>query len=666
MSNHGFNEENNQNRSFGSNESGSSVLEKSLRKRAERTKRASAGKKFAIFMLCALLIGVAVFGIVYHTESINEINKVIELIDCLPESADEIDEFGTFDGVISEANAAYLALADWQKEKVTNSDKLLSLLPEYNQYKVEKLRSMANNVTVEIVQSGTLLSDTISLYQSLTDDQRALLSSEEITKFDNYVKIRQVITGIEEIDADVLANYEKAEELKKVYNSISSSYRDLVYNYGLMESFEGRKNLFNLLDFEQLENGTYSVKVKDPKNISGEIIIPSTYEGQYVTVISERAFTGCNKITSLVVPDSVIQIGFGAFEGCSRLEKIELPFVGRSEAATDCAAVFGYIFGYNWLNGEGLESGFINKQFGSLDEATWQYTYVHEGRMRSFYYYIPQSLVSVTVTKQTEIPVAAFNGCKNIESINYTNRVESIGVAAFQNCNALKQFNSEIEGTLNLNCDIEKIPSYAFKNCYNIDTLLLSENILTIDNEAFYGCKKINDLVLPSRIIKIGEFAFYGLREVKTVNVPKTVEVIGKAAFRGCNSIEKITLPFIGKNRDASYYNAVFGYIFGYEQKDKYYGYELSNVFQNVNYHDTPQGTIWQYSCMRGSFGNSSFYYYIPSSLKEVVITEQTEVKTAAFNGCTMLTDITFERGIESQGEAAFQNCNATIHNEAE
>lgn len=449
MSNHGFNEENNQNRSFGSNESGSSVLEKSLRKRAERTKRASAGKKFAIFMICVLLVGALIFGIVYYAVSIDAVNKTIELINCLPASVEEIDAFSTFDEIIAEANNSYSTLADWQKDKVTNADKLLSILPEYNEFKVTNLRNISSSISAETVKSGTALSDAITLYQSLTNEQKTLLSSEEITKFDSYVKIQQVIAGIAEIDADVLANYEKAEELKKVYNSISSSYRDLVYNYGLMESFEGRKNLFNLLDFEQLENGTYSVKVKDPKNISGEIIIPSTYEGQYVTVISERAFTGCNKITSLVVPDSVIQIGFGAFEGCSRLEKIELPFVGRSEDATDCAAVFGYIFGYNWLNGEGLESGFINKQFGSLDEATWQYTYVHEGRMRSFYYYIPQSLVSVTVTKQTEIPVAAFNGCKNIESINYTNRVESIGVAAFQNCNALKQFNGEIEGTLN-------------------------------------------------------------------------------------------------------------------------------------------------------------------------------------------------------------------------
>lgn len=76
------------------------------------------------------------------------------------------------------------------------------------------------------------------------------------------------------------------------------------------------------------------------------------------------------------------------------------------------------------------------------------------------------------------------------------------------------------------------------------------------------------------------------------------------------------------------------------------------------------EGAVWQYTYRYNSVVASSrlsLFYYIPSSLREVTITKQTDVAIAAFNGCTMLTKITFVNGIESTGECAFQNCNAEI-----
>ena len=75
---------------------------------------------------------------------------------------------------------------------------------------------------------------------------------------------------------------------------------------------------------------------------------------------------------------------------------------------------------------------------------------------------------------------------------------------------------------------------------------------------------------------------------------------------------------------------------------------------------------VWQYSCYNYSsyYSNrlQSYFYFIPSSLTEVIITEQKKIPIAAFNGCTMLETITFEKGVSTQGEAAFQNCSATVN----
>ena len=53
-----------------------------------------------------------------------------------------------------------------------------------------------------------------------------------------------------------------------------------------------------------------------------EIIIPETFRGYKVVGINARAFEGCTKITSIVIPDTVEFIGDLAFMGCKNLSTI--------------------------------------------------------------------------------------------------------------------------------------------------------------------------------------------------------------------------------------------------------------------------------------------------------------------------------------------------------
>lgn len=48
-------------------------------------------------------------------------------------------------------------------------------------------------------------------------------------------------------------------------------------------------------------------------------------------------------MTSIIVPDTVKKINNAAFYDCVRLEKMTLPFTGKSEDAYGYEAVFGYI-----------------------------------------------------------------------------------------------------------------------------------------------------------------------------------------------------------------------------------------------------------------------------------------------------------------------------------
>jgi len=61
-----------------------------------------------------------------------------------------------------------------------------------------------------------------------------------------------------------------------------------------------------------------------------EIIIPKSVGDYDVTQINSNAFSRCTQVKSIVVADSVETVECGAFYGCTSLEKITLPFVGKT------------------------------------------------------------------------------------------------------------------------------------------------------------------------------------------------------------------------------------------------------------------------------------------------------------------------------------------------
>ncbi len=137
-------------------------------------------------------------------------------------------------------------------------------------------------------------------------------------------------------------------------------------------------------------------------------------------------------------------------------------------------------------------------------------------------------------------------------------------------------------------------------------------------------------------VTSISASAFANHLEVTKVVVPDSVTSIGSGAFKGCVAIEDITLPFVGGSLTSTTYYATFGYIFGYSTS-------------------SASGTVNQ--C-------SNYYYYIPSSIKNVTVTVQTNIPAYAFKNCDFIETIHLPKYVETYGSVgsyAFQNCSATI-----
>ena len=374
--------------------------------------------------------------------------------------------------------------------------------------------------------------------------------------------------------------------------------------------------------FEEVD-GNYIVSVNPDsrKTISGELTIPESLNEKKITEIAENGFAECNSLTSVTVPNTVYKIGLGAFKGCNQIKELTLPFVGESESAKDQNAVLGYIFGYRMTQGDVSGNtingtNFINEKPTDRQSGIWQYTRYTgwTDRRQNYFYYIPDTLKVVTITNQSVIPTAAFNGCSNLTSIKYLSIDGSdlrIGAAAFQGCSSLL-FDREDQGTLTVEDRFSSIGSYAFADCKSIKSITVSDYVISI----------------------------------------------GYAAFKGCDHLESLTVPFVGESESAKDQNAVLGYIFGYSMTQGEVSGNTINGTSFINEKPTDgQSGTWQYTRYTGwADRRQNYFYYIPDTLKAVTITKQTVIPTAAFNNCHNLTSIILPEGYTA-GACAFQDC---------
>lgn len=150
-------------------------------------------------------------------------------------------------------------------------------------------------------------------------------------------------------------------------------------------------------------------------NTSGVFSIPSSvsYGGitYSVTGMSRDAFRGCNKLTSVTIPNSITKISSGAFFDCAGLTSFTLP--------NSVVSIGGSAF----MSCTGLTSFTFSNSLTSIGIGTFQNC---------------PGLTSISLPNSlTTIGDYAFAFCSGLTSVTIPGTVTSIGTQAFKECSAL-------------------------------------------------------------------------------------------------------------------------------------------------------------------------------------------------------------------------------------
>ena len=253
------------------------------------------------------------------------------------------------------------------------------------------------------------------------------------------------------------------------------------------------------------------------------VVVPEIYDELPVTGIKEKAFYGCEIITSITIPTSVKSIGDLAFLRCSSCISISV-----DERNAFFKSIDGDLYSKDGTKLIQYAIGKREKKATIPDGVTEIANCVFCGCTTLTSVNIPNSV--------TQIGKQAFYGCSSLESIAIPKGVKSIGEYAFGSCGSLKEVII-LEGITTIN-------NRMFDHCLSLKGISIPKSVKSIKDYVFWCCSSLEWILLPEGIKSIGENTFAGCKSLGSISIPKSINRIGKDALAGCSKLETIKVPY--------------------------------------------------------------------------------------------------------------------------
>ena len=238
------------------------------------------------------------------------------------------------------------------------------------------------------------------------------------------------------------------------------------------------------------------------------IVIPNS-----VTSIGDYAFSDCRSLSNIVIPDSVTAIGDSAFSGCSSLSNIVI-----SDSVT---AIGDFAFS----DCRSLPNIVIPNSVTRIGDYAF-----------SFCSSLPNIVIPNSVTSIGDF---AFSDCRSLSKIVIPDSVTAIGDYAFEYCSSLP--NIVIPNS------VTSIGDFAFSDCSSLSKIVIPDSVTDIGNRAFSCCSSLPNIVIPNSVTSIGDYAFEYCSSLTDIVIPNSVTSIGDCVFGGCNFPNDIEQELISR-----------------------------------------------------------------------------------------------------------------------
>ena len=349
------------------------------------------------------------------------------------------------------------------------------------------------------------------------------------------------------------------------------------------------------------------------------VVIPDT-----VTEIGESAFQ-CAAITEITLPDSVKKIGRKAFKN-SGITEITLP-EGLEEMGS---SVFE--------NCEGITELTVPS---TLTEAKWALC--------------NSRIETLTVADGMEtLPERIAEEDTALRTVNLPRSVTSLGYAAFVKTGITeftvpKQitageacFEESALETVSFEDGLERIPNKMFQNTKNLKTINWTPDITEIGENAFRYSTGLETVEIPDTVQTIERSAFEHCEGITALRLPEGGAKIGIMAFAFCNALESAYLPMMAIDPETGTY---------YKYYDEYQ-FEYCENLKKIEF--APEMTVIPYGVC----------YYCKALTDIVFPTAPETISGIAFQSCSALKTLTIPDSVKLIDRYAFAGCESleTLH----
>ena len=439
--------------------------------------------------------------------------------------------------------------------------------------------------------------------------------------------------------ANSSATYRKEEALtvnRSRFGTMDEKDKDLTFSggttpdpdpSGIIDFADG--NLKNLLVAAFDTNGDHQLSYAEAAAAASIENVLDDYseavsfdEFQYftgITRIPENQFAFWDRMTSIVLPESIEFIGAYAFRSCTSLTSLVIPqrVTGMGQAVlSECTNLVRLSVG-PWFSDRILNDVGLSPETSHLSEVVL--------------------LPGVDRIKQN-----AFYGWSNLESIVLPVGITTIGQDAFKRCSQLK--------SINLPDSIVSIENGAFQYCSSLSEITLPSQISRIEGFTFLSCKGLKAIVIPDRVGYIGASAFYDCESLASVMIPDCVGTIGVNAFRG-TALTEIALPSgLTLLRDNTFQDCTALRSIIVPDKVQSIGESAFSGCSSMETVLLPEGLQ--------TIGDRAFEKC--TALKGIDLPANlSQLGSYAFSECSRLTSVTFPANLSSIGSYAFANCSS-------